>query len=465
MYDRYNLDPLEEGMSWARSDRPEAEAVVEAPAPLRETSLPSINGRRYEIGKTQVIGRGDDSDIQVTNGGNLLSRHHALIHTNEQGQTYIADAGSTNGTFINGQRLPVGNRENPNWVPVRPGDQVTLGAPRDVAPLRIGEAGSILNADGPISRAALSQSNRFATEGQLNGRLEDQFQSQGHLSLTDRNGNFDRSSGVATVLDTARDPVLASTIQEASARFGQIQPPTERARQLSEFVRDTLTPKGASNADVDQWYAQFSAKHAGERAQLGEFIAQGRGGCVQQSMLYKALADRLFSDVPNAKIGLRSGASASDGVVDHMWVDMDLGNGPQIYDTRNGVFGTPAGELQGYQQARFIATPGSRVKWNGANDWRVQNFDSQTGEAIISRPATFEMDRRILMQHPANAPKLQSSSGIPQVGERYFVPTRDGRSEQWQVLSYNPVSGALVMSSPYGQTQRVPVGQLASGAR
>src|SRR3712207_6124773 len=61
-------------------------------------------GRVIEItGERFVIGRDDDCDLQVLD--EKISRKHASFVTHADGRVILQDLGSTNGTFIDEQRV------------------------------------------------------------------------------------------------------------------------------------------------------------------------------------------------------------------------------------------------------------------------------------------------------------------------------------------------------------------------
>ncbi|HIE57803.1 MAG TPA: FHA domain-containing protein [Anaerolineales bacterium] len=76
-------------------------------------------GKNYPLGESPlVIGR--EAACEITIDDKTISRRHAKInHLN--GRYFIADLGSSNGTFINGNRL------GSSPVPLAPGDQIQLG--------------------------------------------------------------------------------------------------------------------------------------------------------------------------------------------------------------------------------------------------------------------------------------------------------------------------------------------------
>jgi hypothetical protein len=82
------------------------EAVVDAAPPkaprygLEVESGPQL-GRRFAIDREITIGRSDDNDVELTDP--QVSRRHARIVL-EDGRVTIEDAGSLNGTYVNGER-------------------------------------------------------------------------------------------------------------------------------------------------------------------------------------------------------------------------------------------------------------------------------------------------------------------------------------------------------------------------
>src|SRR5437868_2175079 len=74
--------------------------------------------RRVPLRGKMSIGRAEDSDIYFPD--QLLSRRHAEIDLRYDG-TYIVDLESTNGTFLNGERLDHEHR-------LRDGDVIAVGS-------------------------------------------------------------------------------------------------------------------------------------------------------------------------------------------------------------------------------------------------------------------------------------------------------------------------------------------------
>jgi two-component system cell cycle response regulator len=83
------------------------------------TLLSGVNaGQVFALDGTEhVIGRGTEADLWVEDGG--VSRRHARISCRSDGRFFIEDLGSTNGTFISGQRVEL--------CEIKPGERIQLG--------------------------------------------------------------------------------------------------------------------------------------------------------------------------------------------------------------------------------------------------------------------------------------------------------------------------------------------------
>ncbi len=83
---------------------PAQPAAPPAPAPLVVTL--DVDGRPYQVRQpVTVVGRGVDADIVLDDPG--VSRRHAEIHVMD-GRARVIDLGSTNGTFVDGERVHAG---------------------------------------------------------------------------------------------------------------------------------------------------------------------------------------------------------------------------------------------------------------------------------------------------------------------------------------------------------------------
>jgi pSer/pThr/pTyr-binding forkhead associated (FHA) protein/S1-C subfamily serine protease len=110
-----------------------AETLAEQPAPpLRApevrayavTLIAADSGKRFEARGTRIrIGRGKECEVRpVDSGDSVVSRVHAELTVGPTGGLSVRDAGSRNGTFVNGARVT-------QPVPVRLGDKIMLGPP------------------------------------------------------------------------------------------------------------------------------------------------------------------------------------------------------------------------------------------------------------------------------------------------------------------------------------------------
>lgn len=88
-------------------------------------------------GERLTIGRGSDADVVIDN--TAISRKHSALELN-QGVYFLADLGSLNGTFINGQKVNAA-------TPVAPTDDIMIGkfklAPAEAATGTVASSSSV----------------------------------------------------------------------------------------------------------------------------------------------------------------------------------------------------------------------------------------------------------------------------------------------------------------------------------
>ena len=78
-----------------------------------------FNRKKIELVAKITIGRESDNDVVVDN--KLASRHHAVIQKIKDAY-FVKDANSTNGTYINGVKIP-----SDKYVKLNPGDKISIG--------------------------------------------------------------------------------------------------------------------------------------------------------------------------------------------------------------------------------------------------------------------------------------------------------------------------------------------------
>src|SRR4051794_8926859 len=98
------------------------------------------SGSANDLAEALVIGRSSEG-FGALGGDPEISRRHAQVSRTPEGRLYISDLGSTNGTFVNGERI-----SGSAWL--APGDVVKVGqstlkvggGAADAGATRIGEA-------------------------------------------------------------------------------------------------------------------------------------------------------------------------------------------------------------------------------------------------------------------------------------------------------------------------------------
>ncbi len=85
--------------------------------PAAPATLLHAGGRAFVGPEGVTIGRAEDNTIVVAS--DMASRHHARVYSAPDGYR-IADLGSSNGTYLNGEPLT-------GPQPLHPGDRIRIG--------------------------------------------------------------------------------------------------------------------------------------------------------------------------------------------------------------------------------------------------------------------------------------------------------------------------------------------------
>ena len=93
---------------------------LEKIADSSQVSYLMFNKKKINLVAKMTIGRSPDCNIVIDN--KLASRLHASIQKIKD-VFFIKDENCTNGTFINGRRIP-----NDKYVKLNPGDRITVGS-------------------------------------------------------------------------------------------------------------------------------------------------------------------------------------------------------------------------------------------------------------------------------------------------------------------------------------------------
>lgn len=87
-----------------RKNRPNVGRAPKAarPSTLRVLEPSEMEGTTYEVSSSLIIGRAEECDLVLED--TFISQQHAKISKNSKGLV-VEDLGSTNGTFLNNQKL------------------------------------------------------------------------------------------------------------------------------------------------------------------------------------------------------------------------------------------------------------------------------------------------------------------------------------------------------------------------
>jgi two-component system cell cycle response regulator len=223
-------------------------------------------GEMYEIDSNLVIGRGREADVRVQGDG--ISRKHAAIKLTDE-QVMFEDLGSTNGSFVNGERVTLRALEE--------GDKIQVGTSVILKFTYHDELDEDFQRQmfESASRDALTQAynKRFFTE-QLASEYAFAARHGSHLSLLifdidhfkHINDNYGHLAGDYVLSELARMLVPAIRSEDIFARYGG-----------EEFVVLTRTPGNVVFEHVGERLRRMIEQHpfVFERRQIRVTVSMG----------------------------------------------------------------------------------------------------------------------------------------------------------------------------------------------
>jgi pSer/pThr/pTyr-binding forkhead associated (FHA) protein len=285
---------------------------------LTPRDVARVNGRELKPNQQLSIGRRDNRDVRYSDADLSVSREHATIRRTDDGRLIINDT-SSYGTYVNDRRIPP--RQD---YEIQPGDKIVLGergTELDLDVMKVRPA-----PDAVRNKAAIDQSNEYATGHSMGRPLEPGFQNGGAQARFDENGVPSVTHRAITVYDPAKDTELRSAVARAHQLFdGLKNDPLTLMRKLNAYSNKLLSPSGMDGKALDAWYTAFDNANAGKQVLLGDFIKEGKGVCSQQAFLLKVLADSFGLETRMVR-GLMGR---------HAWVTMDIGGEKHLFDPRN----------------------------------------------------------------------------------------------------------------------------------
>lgn len=147
---------------------------------LKKVELVFVHGKRFSVGRTR------ENDLNIDDGS--VSKVHAALVLNSERILQVADTGSTNGTFINRQRIAYGKA-----FPIADGDNVRFGT---VAVLfhRLTNVPEEIAAEKPVETEDLSASQELMLNLDTAKIDEDAFQKTEVLENEEIEGQKDVES-------------------------------------------------------------------------------------------------------------------------------------------------------------------------------------------------------------------------------------------------------------------------------
>jgi len=242
---------------------------------------PAAKQRTFSVRLPILLGRGEEAKLRIQH--DLVSRRHCELFERE-GRVYVRDLGSTNGTFLNDEKVAASAETVvPQGGMVRVGGlsfsvEYVLSAAVDVA--AVGEGYD----RGDVSGVDVSGGDESRVEGKGEASSDEQPDFQVTHQVTPEDD--EASAAEADVVlpeQVVGDAGGSADAAAARADTEQVRPPEAAAEQTAEPVSPSQQPEGfdflseaaatTSPADLPQWPAADDAvANVSDDDQLNSFL-------------------------------------------------------------------------------------------------------------------------------------------------------------------------------------------------
>lgn len=255
-----------------------------------------------KAGEQMTLGRDPKCTVPFQDGE--VSRQHARI-AEKDGKYYLQDSNSTNGTFLNGQRLEPGQ-----WVEYKPGDALGLGQ-------KVELTRSPNDLPEQLPQLKLPQNNQAITVGrEVGNSLQTSWpdSSRSHAVIQNKDGQnwiMDRGSSNGTLLNGKKIPSQQWVVLNPGAKvqFG-FSPQgafnvAAADKPLPAILKTTFNALSAQQGQAILAKAEFAPNPMG-------FRAAGAAECTKDFLLAQGLEPKTTFECGDTKVHFSQPYSLGD---------------------------------------------------------------------------------------------------------------------------------------------------------
>ncbi|WP_158609541.1 ATP-binding cassette domain-containing protein [Kocuria soli] len=445
-----------------------AEVMPALPSPEDERSGMSLSPafRAAAPGGSIVVGRDASADVLID--GLLVSRQHARITRTHDGAT-ITDLGSTNGTWVDGQRIST-------TVPLRLGSQVVIGGvPFRQTPNGLSE---LIRAEGNMS--IVVRDLTFSVPDRINPKMKRTLVDDVSLEIPDRSLIAvigPSGAGKSTFLNCLLGDIhpdkgrieyhgldMAQFGPALSTQIGMVPQEDVLHRELTaeQILEATAALRLPEDVDKEQRKARIAAviealgltEHARTPASQ---LSGGQRKRVSTAMELLTGPRYLFLDEPTSgldpdmdfevmdllrrmahgDVGGREGSTVV--VITHSTANLDLADKVLVLAPGGSVayFGDPDGMMPYFERSQSLG-PQVREVYKGLKE------DPARAAAAFRREMSQDTHERLSAQTPSGPQKQVSRRGMFQLGVLLRRQIQLLRTDKFSVLITTFIAPALL---------------------